>query len=43
MHWSKQVDRACGIVTKAAGYYATARTLYNGAKFLGTVVAPMLL
>ena len=43
MHWHKQLDKACGIVTKAAGYAATARTLYNGAKFLGTVVAQMLL
>ena len=42
MHWQKQVDKACGIVTKASQYYATARTLYNGAKFLGTVVAPMI-
>ena len=42
MHWQKQFDKACGVVSKAAGYYATARTLYNGAKFLATTVAPMI-
>ena len=42
MHWQKQIDKACGIVTKAAGYYATARTIYNAGKFLATTVAPMV-
>ena len=42
MQWHKQIDKACGIVTKAAGYAATARTLYNAGKFFATTVAPML-
>ena len=43
MHWQKQVDKACGIVTKASQYAATARTLYHAGKFLATTVAPMIL
>ena len=42
MHWQKQVDKACGIVTKASQYYATAKTLYSAGKFLGSTVLPML-
>ena len=42
MHWQKYVDKACGIAIKASQYYATARTLYNAGKFLGTTVLPML-
>ena len=43
MHWQKRIDQACGIVSKAAQYYGTAKTLYNVGKFLGTTVAPMIL
>ena len=42
MHWQKQIDKACGIVSKTSQYAATARTLYNAGKFLGTTVLPML-
>ena len=42
MHWQKQADKACGIVSKAAQYYATARTIYNVGKFFATTVAPMI-
>ena len=42
MHWQKQIDKACGIVTKASQYYATAKTIYNARKFLATTVAPMI-
>ena len=43
MHWQKQVDKACGIVTKATQYYATAKTLYNAGNYLATTVAPMII
>ena len=42
MQWQKQVDKACGIVSKASTYYATARTLYHAGKFFATTVAPLL-
>ena len=42
MHWQKQLDKTCGIVTKASQYYATARTLYSAGKFFATTVVPLL-
>ena len=42
MHWNNQIDKACGIVTKASQYDATARTLYSAGKLFATTVGPLL-